>query len=205
MRGVAAVTAALVLVAPAGAAAAKSHRCDRRGSRTAAANAKVRAYSVDGRSDRVLLYGCLRRNGRRTLLDRSYANQYESYGPTDVRLSGPLAAIGHEDYSFSTNLMRYSAFTYDLRSGKRTRFYRSEGGERLIADFEMARSGSIALIESQYQTGGPKPTSWAVRKVEANGATELEAGAEVGRHSLAIRGQRVHWKSGGQPRSAPID
>src|SRR4051794_14364273 len=102
MRTTAIVTA--VALAALGAADTSSARaghhptCAKAGSRTVASTKAVRVFSVKNKESGRNLYGCLRANGRRQLLTRSFDDGYvtsSTYG--HVRVAGRFVAWDASD------------------------------------------------------------------------------------------------------------
>jgi hypothetical protein len=186
-----AVLLAVAVPAAPAAAAAKSKRCDRKGSTTILRTAKVRVYEV-GRLDRTV-FGCLLRNGRRTAV-AEYTSSDSSISdeprPTIWVNRDSLAA--HEffcppDASPCTG----NVASYDLR--RRARKYAETVPGGVISQLVLKSNGSFAYVAAD-----------TVRKADSAGIGELDPGPSIEKRSLARAGSIVYWTKLGQPFSARL-
>jgi hypothetical protein len=181
-------------------------RCHPHGATIAAANARVVVYRVPvkGFEKESRWYGCDMRSGRRTRVADGLVDQYATSEPTIVRVRGRLAALA-DQFEAKSGGANYTAWTYDLRSGRRIRRYDSNGARVYALDVRMARSGSLAVIEGEGRPRADSASGFVVRKIERGGSTVLGGGDDVEPQSLAVGGGWVYWTQAGGARSAPID
>ena len=170
-------TLAALAAAP-GAAAAPS--CHLPGGRTIATGriAKLIALPTPQGS---ALYACIRRSGRKIILDDSYSN---------ARLTGRWAA-----WEKKGRPGRWRIAVHDLRSGDE----RQVDGHVAAHSLKLTERGTI--VWAQQKDSGPETPLFANDVVDGG---RLLDGGDVDATSLRLAGRRVSWLSGGESRSAIV-
>jgi hypothetical protein len=170
---------------PTGVAEAKAKPCVRKGSTTVERNAKVRVYEV-GKTDRTL-FACLLRNGKRlkvaeyTSVDASVSDEPR---PT-IWLNGEAVAANEFFCPPDSSPCTGDVASFDVR--KRTQLYSESVPGGVVTQLALKPNASFAYI------GGG-----TVRKADAAGSGELDAGPGIEEGSLARAGSIVYWTKAGQ-------
>lgn len=179
-RNLTALAAAIAITASAAPPASAAASCRVPGGRTIATGriAKLLAIPTPGGS---ALFACIRRSGRKVLLDDSY---------TDARVAGRWVA-----WQRAGRPGRWRIAVHDLRTGK----------ERLVDGHVAAHSLLLTtrgtIVWAQQKDEGPETPLFANDTVSGG---RLLDGASVDPASLRLAGRRVSWLSGGEPRSAVV-
>lgn len=178
-RALASIATAIALGAAAVPAAA-APPCRVPGGRVVAAGsvAKLVAIPTPGGS---ALFACIRRSGRKVLLDDSY---------TDARLAGRWVA-----WQRAGRPGKWRIAVHDLRTGKERLVDGHVAGHALL----LTPRGTI--VWPQQDEGAPETPLFANETL--SGGRLLDS-ASVDPASLRLAGRRVSWLSGGQPRSAVV-
>jgi hypothetical protein len=140
--------------------------------------AKLVAIPTPGGS---ALFACIRRSGRKVLLDDSYS---------DARLAGRWVA-----WQRAGRPGKWRIAVHDLRTGK----------ERLVDGHVAAQALLLTargtIVWPQLNEGAAETPLFANDTVAGG---RLLEGASVDPASLRLAGRRVSWLSGGEPRSAVV-
>jgi hypothetical protein len=121
-----------------------------------------------------------------------------------IVVAGEIAAYASErcgvDTGFTQVLVR------NLHSGKRlsaATAVASPGPESFASvDSLVARSDGSAAWIAQASSLGNHQKTVEVRRIDAHGESRLDSGTAIAPRSLRLRGTRLSWTHGGQPRSA---
>jgi hypothetical protein len=190
-----AVVVALLAAVPAAGAQARD-RCARPGSKTLAADATTRAYSLRG-----ALYGCERRTGRaRVLADRPErdADHVERWR-RPVRVKGRFVAwLTRIDYVCKTGSgcppddpgFSTSIDIADVRTGSRS----GAGYTGTLGRVLVGETGSLVYV----MTRAAAPELWVT---DGGGTRQLDGGDVRG---LQLRGTTLTWANTGQRRAAYV-
>ncbi|HEX8645892.1 MAG TPA: hypothetical protein VF715_03260 [Thermoleophilaceae bacterium] len=210
--GLAAIAAALMAAAPAGAAGSASRPCRLPPAATVhAASSFATLYSVR-KDERTIVRACLRRDGTRLEL-RDTGDELDSIEVADVTLAGRYAGwteIWRTRYGDS----RATASVFDLKK-RRVRWgtvvaYRPAGEAPKVTDFALGKAGRAALVTQEHRIDYPNPdgtpsearTVWAVDAGPS--PRKLGEGLDIDLTSLSVSGFTATWTAGGQPRSAQL-
>jgi hypothetical protein len=172
--------AVVIALATATAPASAAPSCRLPGGRTVAGGhiAKLLVIPTPGGS---ALFACIRRSGRKVLLDDSY---------TDARIAGRWVA-----WQRAGRPGKWRIAVHDLRTGK----------ERLVDGHVAAHSLLLTsrgtIVWAQQRDEGPETPLFANDTVTGG---RLLDGASVDPASLRLAGRRVSWLAGGEPHSAIV-
>jgi hypothetical protein len=196
--------AAVALVAAAPASADKLGNCHiPRGAKVSAATKHAVIYRKKDKRGLYVSYAChlsvgrpMRLsnhddpNGDTVVVPKTLAGRYAGYAVTHC--PGP----GGEDCISRV-------FVRDTRNGKTLRSARAYVGatnDFFTDALVLAPNGDVAWIAESDDPA----EAFQVRAATAAGVTQVDAGPDVDRGSLALAGDRIYWTVGGQPRSAVL-
>lgn len=182
--------------APAPASAATKPSCSVKGSKTVASNSAARVYTVTSRRDEYydILFGCLRKDGRRVRLAEQYDDDlYVSRTFSKVRLNGRFVVWQYQATDVSCKAdcpPGYQPTQSDVQvANLRTRRVRDYPGRANDALF-VTRRGTPAWLEGD----GDQVRVHAGLKVLDTGRID----------SLTLRGYELGWANAGVVKSATL-
>jgi hypothetical protein len=186
------------------AAAAKGKPCARKGSVTVKSTKLVRVFEVANREGGDNLYACLRSNGRRQLLTRSYDDDYVTSGSYDrVKVAGRFVAWQFTATDISCKAgcpPGYDSTTADLHvRNLRERKTQDVAGE-VASDGRLVLTNGGAIAWTERPDGAP---------IEVNSSTivgpeRLDSGDGIVPGSLRLQGRTAFWENAGETKSAEL-
>jgi hypothetical protein len=180
MNRILCVLVAAIALAAAAAPAPAAQSCRLPGGRTVATGQIAKLLAIPTPSGSAL-FACIRRSGRKVLLDDSY---------TDARIAGRWVA-----WQRAGRPGKWRIAVHDLRTGK----------ERLVdghvAGHALLLTSRGTIVWPQQKDDGPETPLFA-NDTLAGG--RLLDGTSVDPASLRLAGRRVSWRSGGEARSAVV-
>jgi len=190
------------------AAAAPAHArstCTPHGSKTVAANTKLRVFTLTkSGSDTTRLYACRLKNRKRYLLASAQEQGGTGTAVSLVRVVGRFVAWDAQPFDDS---QRYNpdfqgfpstVNELDTGSGQRTSRPATTGSPAAssVTALVVTGSGSLAWIGSA--------ATLEVHLYENAADTLLDSGADIDPTSLAAAAHELYWTRGGLPQSAPL-
>jgi hypothetical protein len=192
--------------APRSARAAHGRRCGpAHGATPVALTKDVRVYYIYSAlydEEYYDYFACLRPGGKPIKLTRTDQTIYSgsSSSTDDVKglaFAGPLLAFSQVGCGLGNC---YSTVTV-VDVGRRRKVRKESVGGDAVDVVVSAKGSAAALVAYEYSGGLPSDS--AVLKFDAAGQTQLDHGPDV--HSLTFDGSLLHWLSGSEERSAPLD
>src|SRR5205823_4501982 len=89
---------------------------------------------------------------------------------------------------------RYTAKSIDLRSGRLVRGFSERG---IPLGLVMTPTGSLAVLMLLQNLDNPEIHEYVVWRIDRDGTTTLDRGADIDPHSLAAAGSWVYWTRDG--------
>jgi hypothetical protein len=183
-----------------GSSSASGPVCGPTAATTLAASAQGRVYASGGSA-----YGCaagghgrIRLGGTRSCIGSSLV------GPVTVRgalTAYALKTCGVDTGSTVVNVRRLTDGT-QLRSAPAAGPLGPES-YTAVSRLVLAKSGSVAWIVSTSSLAAHR-RGIEVRRSDARGTALLDSGAAIAIHSLRLTGSTLHWRNGGQLRTASL-
>lgn len=205
----AALGALTLLVSGRPSAADATRPCQLKSSKTIASSPHARVFQRSG-----VTYGCLYSSNRRVVLggyENTVASKIQQY---EIRLAGRYVAFG--ETALGKEYIGYFVRVFDLRRGKSVSLSETGPATQRAKDesfgnafgigpavsLRLRATGQVAWIaRARYADARPQ---FEVRKREGRTRTRLASGDDVDPASLALRGNRLTWRQGGQQGTATL-